>query len=99
LPDAIAQEQLRRCIQTIGWLVEEEHIWRMHQRACQHQALRHTTRVAAHHLIAAIAQTQFIEQRISARSPLSARQAMIAGMEGENLTRTPAAVEIVLLWL
>src|ERR1700730_15500066 len=95
--NAIPQEESRLRIKAIGWFVQEEYAWRMHKGTGEHQALRHTTRVAEHHVFAAIAKAQFIKQYIGPRFSFGPRHTVITGMEGEDLASAQAAVEITLL--
>jgi len=85
--NAIPQKQARLRIEAVGRLVEEKHVGRVHQGARQHQALRHTAGVAAHFVIATIAQSKFFEQGIGARIALGARNSMIAGVKGQDFAR------------
>src|SRR5205085_6248919 len=69
----------------------------MHQSTSEHQALRHASRITTYHVLCAVSQAQFFEQRISASFALCSWHAMIACMEGQYFACSQAAVEIALL--
>src|SRR6266566_8121527 len=69
----------------------------MHQRACEHEALGHASRIAHHLVFPAVTKAEFLEQRVCARLSFFARHPVITCMKSEDLTCPQAAVKIALL--
>ena len=59
--DAFPQEQARLGIEIIGRLVQKQNVGRVHQRARNHQPLRHSTGVAVNLFMFPVAQPELIQ--------------------------------------
>jgi hypothetical protein len=95
--NAVPQEQAGLRVEVVGGLIEKEHVGRVHERARDHEALRHAAGVAGHAVVLAVAQAQFVEEGVGALLALAVRHAVIGGVEGEDLAHAQAAVEVALL--
>ena len=69
----------------------------MHQRASDHEALRHAAGIAIHFFVLPIAQSEFTEKLARSSVALLPRDAVVGGMKGEDLADFETAVEIALL--
>src|SRR6266702_4349742 len=69
----------------------------MHQCACEHEALGHTSGIAHHFIFPAITKTEFLEQRICAYIAFCTGYAMVTRVKRKYFTRSQAAIKVALL--
>ena len=58
--NTIPQEETRLRIKAVSWFIKKKHIGEVHQSACEHESLGHTTRVTHHLIFATITKAEFL---------------------------------------